>query len=69
VFTSGVAILMSSSFVVSLESEIRRLQKQIAARKGENPSLVEPSRAQEREVSDVESLVSDFGFLSVAPWP
>ena len=61
----GTSALTCSSFVVSLESEIRRLQKQIAARRGESHSLVEPSRAQQRETLDVESLVSDFGFLSV----
>ena len=55
--------LTRPSFVVSLESEIRRLQKQIAARKGSNVNVVEPGPAQQREASDVESLVSDFGFL------
>lgn len=56
------------SFVVSLESEIRRLQKELIVRKGHH-TLAEPGPAQQREASDVESLVSDFGFLCVPSRP
>ncbi len=65
------------SYVSSLETRIERLEKQIVQEKARNPSmdmntlnivaaqswLPSTGKAQRKEASDVDNLVSDFGFL------
>jgi len=65
------------SYVSSLETTIERLEKQVVQDKARNPSmdmntlnivaaqswLPSTGKAQRKEASDVDNLVSDFGFL------
>lgn len=65
------------SYVSSLETRIEKLEKQLAQAKARNPSigvngitmvasgpsLPTDGKAQRKEASDVDNLVSDFGFL------